>query len=138
MAEVPFTYIKADLTARFPLHPSVPTFLKPCWVALAAPYLKLSSPRGWAALSYIIQPFCLPALFVPLSLLADPLVSPLCPLLSLPSPFPTWPGSGSCTLWTFLEFMASGYALQCVYNKLFPPPYLGAVMFISFPFLFLF
>lgn len=60
-------------------------------------------------------------------------------LLALPLPFVallTWPGSGSCLLWTLPDVSASGDALSHTYNKLSPPWYLGA--FLSSLFLFLF
>ena len=48
-------------------------------------------------------------------------------------------GSGSWLLWTLPDVPASGYTLPHIYNKLSPPPYLGAVMsFLSFLFLFSF
>lgn len=66
--------------------------------------------------------------FVSLYLLVAALGSPLFPLSS-PFPLPAWPSSvWSCLLWTLPE--APGSALPHNYNKLSPPPYLGAVMFI--------
>lgn len=122
---------------QFSLHLSVPALIKPFWMAFAAPYPKFFSPEGSAALVYITQLFCFPAFFVPLSLVADSLGSPLCPL-TLSFLFPTWPVSGSCPLWTFLEVLASGYALPRVYSELSPPPNLGRVIFPFPPFSFFF
>ena len=53
--------------------------------------------------------------------------------LSLPSQLlPTWPSSVEpCQLWPLPDISHSGYALPHMYNKLFPPSYLGLVT--SFP-----
>lgn len=58
--------------------------------------------------------------------------SPLSPLSS-PPPHPTWPSSESCTLWTFPDVPASGYAFLLAFNKLSPLPYPKEL--IAFPFL---
>lgn len=55
-------------------------------------------------------------------------------LYSLGSPSLTWPGSGSCSLWTLPDVPASGCALPHIYNK--PPlPHLGAMAAFLFYFI---
>lgn len=72
-----------DLPSRFSQHPSVLTCYR-VWSLYSIPYLKLLQPKGWAALPYITQPFCLRAFC-----LVHPL--PSWPLgLAPPAPFHTW------------------------------------------------
>lgn len=79
MAEVPISHIKVALATRLPCIPYS------CYRPLLAvktypiPYPKVSSSWGWAALFYIIQPFCLPAVCT-LGLLAAAPCSLLSPL----------------------------------------------------------
>lgn len=78
------------------------------------PYPEISSPGARATLFYIIQPFWLPFLFVPLSLLVLHLV-PFSPLPTQ-SPLLTWPSlARSCLLWTLPDVLASGSALPHIY-----------------------
>lgn len=60
MVEVP---IKVDLATRFSLYPSVPACFRALLAGMCHPTLTFSSPGGWGALPYIIQPFLLTALF---------------------------------------------------------------------------
>jgi hypothetical protein len=79
-------------------------------------------------LPYITQTFWLPSL---LDLWPPSCCTwfPCLPLLLSPHDPAVW----SCLLWNLPDVSASGYALPHIYNKLVPPPFLGAVM--SFPFL---
>jgi hypothetical protein len=84
---------------------------RPSWLAYPTLYPKLS---------YIVQPFCLPA--CPLCNFGPSwLLNPV-PISSLLSPH----GSGSCPLWSLPD--VSSYVLSHTHNKP-PPPYLGQVRF---------
>lgn len=71
MAEVPVYHVKVDSGLPAALHPS--------WLSYPTPYPELSNPGGSAVLLYLIQPFWLLTLFVPLA-------SWLHHMIPLPSP----------------------------------------------------
>lgn len=120
--------------SRFSQYPLVLTCCRaPLPVTYNFTYSELSSSGAWAVLPYIIKPFWLPELSVPLGLLVFTTGFSLSPLPSL-RPFFTWPSSVlSWPFWSLLDVPASGYGLPHPYNKLSAPPYLGPVMsFFSF------
>ena len=114
-----FNISKQTWTPDFPWIPHSLTVTGLFWLAYPVPYPEPSSPC-WAALTYMIQPFWLPAIFVPLGLLA-----PAPGSSALPFPFPSLSsrGSGLFPLWTVQDVPGSGYALPHVYNKVFPLPF---------------
>lgn len=129
-----FNISKLDLVDRFSQHPqSLPTCSR-VWLAFPTLCTELSSPGAGLPFHQRFFPiktrhFGSP----PLSFLY------LWPPGLLSPPFPSGPAQPGHVLWTLPDIPASDYALTHIYNKLPPPPHLGAVMtFLSFLFLFSF
>lgn len=87
----PFNILKWTLAARFYLLPSFPTYYRPVLVGIPCPSPKFLQLRVWAALPYIIQPFWLPFLFIPLGLPPGCCIwFPWSPVSFAPPPPLTW------------------------------------------------
>lgn len=119
---------------------SLSPYLLQVWLAYlpSTPSTPTLQPRGWTVFpperdSFLYNPAILvTSPFYTFALLVTAPGSPLSPLSS-PPPYSTWPSSESCTLWTFPDVPASGYAFLLAFNKLSPLPYLKEL--IAFPFL---
>lgn len=71
-----FNVIKLDLEANFSQHHSDPTCYRALLAGIYHPPPSTLQPRAWHGLPFLYDPFGLPALLVPLGLLA-PALSPL-------------------------------------------------------------
>lgn len=103
----------------FPCIPQSLPFTGSPWLAYLTPDPEVGQVC-WASCFYMIQPFWLPLILVPLVLLAAILGSPLSPL-SLPSSTPCPHMAEFSLLWTFPDVASSSYSLPHISRINFIP-----------------
>lgn len=139
MTKVPIQHIKQTWTPVFPWIPQCLHVAGPSWLAFSTSTLNFSSPESripfTSCLSFPIEFNHFGHLTFSSTLFGPPGCFFGFSSLPLPSPLFSHGSVWSCPLWSLSDIHESVYALPHIYNKIYPPPHLGEVMFLSFFFL---